>query len=49
MTLSFLSDTGTFRKLRLSDSHLITLFPANFYLFKVNNRNTKKGVKYVQS
>ena len=24
-------------------------FPANSYLFKVNNRNTKKGVKYVQS
>ena len=24
-------------------------FPANIYLFKVNNRNTrKKGVKYVQ-
>ena len=22
--------------------------PANIYLFKVNNRNTKKGVKYVQ-
>ena len=23
--------------------------PANIYLFKINNRNTKKGVKYVQS
>ena len=23
--------------------------PANIYLFKVNNRNTRKGVKYVQS
>ena len=23
------------------------LIPANIYLFKVNNRNTKKGVKYV--
>ena len=23
--------------------------PVNNYLFKVNNRNTKKGVKYVQS
>ena len=22
--------------------------PANIYLFKVNNRNTRKGVKYVQ-
>ena len=25
------------------------IFPANIYLFKVDNRNTKKGVKYVQS
>ena len=24
-------------------------FQANIYLFKVNNRNNKKGVKYVQS
>ena len=24
-------------------------YPANIYLSKVNNRNTKKGVKYVQS
>ena len=24
-------------------------YPANIYLFKVNNRNTRKGVKYVQS
>ena len=23
--------------------------PANSYLFKVDNRNTKKGVKYVQN
>ena len=23
--------------------------PASIYLFKVNNRNTAKGVKYVQS
>ena len=23
--------------------------PTNIYLFKVNNKNTKKGVKYVQS
>ena len=23
--------------------------PANIYLFKVNNRNTRKGMKYVQS
>ena len=23
--------------------------PPNIYLFKVDNRNTKKGVKYVQS
>ena len=23
--------------------------PANIYLFKVNNRNTRKDVKYVQS
>ena len=27
----------------------IKLYPANIYLFKVNNRNTRKGVKYVQS
>ena len=25
------------------------IFPANIYLFKVDNRNTKKVVKYVQS
>ena len=24
-------------------------FPANIYLFKVNNRNTRKNLKYVQS
>ena len=24
-------------------------YPASIYLLKVNNRNTKKGVKYVQS
>ena len=24
-------------------------FPANIYLFKVNNRKTKKGVNYFQS
>ena len=24
-------------------------YPAKIYLFKVNNRNTRKGVKYVQS
>ena len=24
-------------------------FPANIYLFKVNKRNTSKGVKYVQN
>ena len=29
-----------------SDRHS---YPTNIYLFKVNNRNTKKGVKYVQS
>ena len=23
-------------------------YPANMYLFKVNNRNTREGVKYVQ-
>ena len=23
-------------------------YSANIYLFKVNNRNTRKGVKYVQ-
>ena len=23
-------------------------FPANIYLFKANNTNTKKGAKYVQ-
>ena len=23
--------------------------PANIYLLEVNNRNTKKGVKYIQS
>ena len=23
-------------------------YPGNIYLLKVNNRNTKKGVKYVQ-
>ena len=28
---------------------IIILNPANTYLFKVNNRKTKKGVKYVQS
>ena len=27
---------------------LLNPFPADIYLFKVNNRNTKKGVKYVQ-
>ena len=25
------------------------VYPANNYLFKVNNENTKKGVKYVQN
>ena len=25
------------------------LFPAKMYLFKINNRNIRKGVKYVQS
>ena len=24
-------------------------FPAYIYLLKVNNKNTKKGIKYVQS
>ena len=24
-------------------------YPANIYLFKVNSRNTKNGLKYVQS
>ena len=24
-------------------------YPANIYLFKLNDRNTRKGVKYVQS
>ena len=24
-------------------------YPPNIYLFRVNNKNTKKGVKYVQS
>ena len=28
-------------------SHLTDNFPANIYLFKINNRNTEKGVKYV--
>ena len=27
----------------------ITQLIANIYLFKFNNRNTRKGVKYVQS
>ena len=30
-------------------NNLFYFFPANIYLFKVNNRNTRKGVKYVQS
>ena len=25
------------------------IYPANMYLFKVNNRNSRKSVKYVQS
>ena len=25
------------------------LYPANLYLFKVNNRNTRKGGKIIQS
>ena len=29
--------------------HLYMIIPTNIYLFKVNNRNTEKGVKYVQS
>ena len=28
---------------------IIILNPANTYLFEVNNRKIKKGVKYVQS
>ena len=32
-----------------SEPCLKRIIPANNYLFKVNNRNTKKGKQYVQS
>ena len=27
----------------------VTAFSANIYLFKINNKNTRKGVEYIQS
>ena len=33
----------------LSQSDELILYPAGNNMFKVNNRNTKQGVKYVQS
>ena len=42
---SWLGDPYTLSIFRLSYKN----YPANIYLFKVNNRNTKKDVKHVQS
>ena len=40
-----------FMYVKLPECHFIRSFhnPTNIYLFEVNNRDTKKGVKYVQS
>ena len=32
-----------------NNTQAISFIPANIYLFQVNNRNTKKGMRYVQS
>ena len=38
-----------FRISKLYEKLCPTTYPVNIYLFKVNGRNTKKGVEYLQS
>ena len=41
--------TGKINEISGGGVLIINSYPANIYLFKVNNRNTRKGGKYVQS
>ena len=36
-------------KMKFKQCNILTIIPANIYLFKVNSRKIEKGVKYIQS